>query len=588
MGNPFTQALVTRLENRYAIDRVDMSMSAWIEANTKLKKKPFSLEGHHFQRAIIDDMHPNMDVVKCSQVGLTEVQLRKMLAFLVRNVGVKAIFTLPNDKMYRRVSQTRIQPMIKESAVFNPEGSRDWTRSMDLMQFDQSFLYITGATEGDATSIDADAVFNDEVDLTDQKMLSLFQSRMQASSWKISQRFSTPSHVGFGIDKGYGSSDQMEYMCRCHQCRHWNIPDFTRDFIHLPGLPDHLQDLSHIDDRVLDKLDLDDAYVMCEKCGASLDLDNSDMRAWVPRYPERSKFARGYYVRPFVTSTLDIHYILQQLQKYKQRDYIRGWYNTVLGKAFTDGHSRLRESDIRANFVHPGEIEIGPNDPCALGIDVGLICHVVIGKLTPSGLAVAKFLTVPSDEIEGWVADFAETHNLVGGAMDRQPYTPTANAVFEASKGKVYPVEYRGQKEINAVKDEVNDIQYFQANRTLLIDEVVKRVRKHKLPMAGYEHFDHLVVEHLRDMVREEEDEKEAKWVKLNGNDHYFHALGFLCFAARIDTMIENLNDADPRTLIGVLGFDMKNSNDVLCGTSRRTREKLLASDGLSVYGRYN
>jgi hypothetical protein len=572
--NPHLRGLVARLENRYSVERLGMSMSEWIEANTQLKKKPFSFKEHAFQRAIADDMHPNMDVKKCSQVGLTEIEIRKALAFCVRHNGTRVIFTMPDLKMFRRVSKARIQPTIKDSAVFNPEGSDRWTRSMDLIQFDQSFLYVTAATEGDATSIDADAVFNDEVDLTDQHMLALFNSRMQHSKWKLSQRFSTPTHIGYGIDQGFGNSDQHEYMCRCHSCRHWNIPDFSRNFVHLPGLPDHIEDLSHIDRKVIGGLKFTEAYVKCERCGAPLDLDDETMREWVPKYPDRGHLARGYYVRPFVNSTLDIGYIVTSLLKYKELDFLRGWYNTVLGQAFTDTNSRLSEVDIRANFLHPAPLELG-DDPCFLGIDVGLNCHIVVGKSTPKGLVVAQFLTMPADDIEAWVADFEASHRLVGGAMDRHPYTPTANAVFEASKGKVFPVEYRGSREINPVRNELGDITHFQANRTQIIDEVAKRVRRHQLPMAGYDRNDHLVVEHLRDMVRDEQPEQEAKWVKLNGNDHYFHSLGFLLFANRIKDVLSSLNNADIRVMTGGLGIDMKGSSDALFGSGKGGRDDL-------------
>ncbi|TGR74085.1 hypothetical protein EN836_33470, partial [Mesorhizobium sp. M1C.F.Ca.ET.193.01.1.1] len=79
-------------------------MSDFICANTTLRKKPFSLKGYEFQRAIIDDLHLNLSVIKCSQVGLTEVQIRKFLSFLKRTNGVNGIFSLPNDEMYKRVS----------------------------------------------------------------------------------------------------------------------------------------------------------------------------------------------------------------------------------------------------------------------------------------------------------------------------------------------------------------------------------------------------------------------------------------------------------------------------------------------------
>jgi hypothetical protein len=553
-----------------------MSMSDWAKANTFLRKQPFSLKGYEFQKQILDDMHPNIDVRKCSQVGLTELQIRKALGFLMRNTGVKLIYTFPNEKMFKKVSKTRIQPMVESNPIFNPEGSGKWARSMDLMQFDESYMLVTASTEGDATSTDADAVFSDEVDLTDQKMLALFRSRMQNSSHRLNQRFSTPTHVGFGIDKGFGLSDQQEYLCRCHACGYAeNMPDFTREYANIPGLPDHVQDLSHIDTKMLDSLDLDGAFFMCKRCRAPLDLDNPDGREWVPKHPSRSQVARGYNVLPTARSKLDIKYIVSELLSYRSRDFVRGWYNTVLGLPYTDSNARLSEVDIKANFVQQPAMEMSADEPCFLGIDAGLICHVVIGRPLSDGMLVTQFLTVPADNLVAWVEDFMTTHNVVGGAMDRHPYTPTANAVFEMSDGKVFPVEYRGQREINDVKNESDEITYFQANRTDLIDEVVKLIRRRKLPMAGYEHFEHIVIEHLRDMVRDEQPEKEATWVKLNQNDHYFHALGFLLFARKISNFILMQNESEIRVMCGVIGIDVKTSSDSLSGTATRPKQRV-------------
>lgn len=583
--NIHLESFVQRLEQRYSKDAEDMSMSRWIEANTTLRKRPFSFKRYQFQRGIVDDMHPNLDVMKCSQVGLTEVQIRKMLAFLRRHDGTSGIFTLPNEKMFKRVSTTRIKPLIEANPVFTPTDSGKMARSMSLMQFGQSFLHVTGATEGDATSTPADILFNDEVDLTDQNMLSLFNSRLQASDWKIRQRFSTPTFMDYGIDLSFKASDQHEYMCKCRACGHHNLPDFEPQFLDIPGLTDEMaEDLSLIDIQSVELLDLINAQVVCEKCRAPLDLDDEDMREWVPRHPARSQVGRGYRVRPFVTSRIPIPYIVSQLLDYQSREYVRGWYNTVLGRPYTAADARLSEDAIRANLISGAPIPITSTEAVAIGIDVGQTCHVSIGK--PSGddeVVVTNFLEVPSNEIVEWVKNFRKDHKLITGAMDRHPFTPTAEAVLEASGGVVYPVEYRGQKDINAVKDETQEIKYFQANRTQLIDHVARLVRAKKLPMAGYGHKEHILIQHLRDMVRDETPEMPAVWRKLTGQDHYFHSLGFLLFSLRIRNLIDILDDSEVRTMITVSNINLKSPANGLIGHGTKPSGKLYRGAGALV-----
>ena len=117
--NDFLSDFRSQLRQRFAEDSINMSMSEWVEKNTHLRKKQFSFEGYEFQRAIVDDMHPDIHVIKCSQIGLTEVQLRKFAAFLTRTTAVNAIFSLPTDVMFKRVSQTRFGPLIEGEQVFN-------------------------------------------------------------------------------------------------------------------------------------------------------------------------------------------------------------------------------------------------------------------------------------------------------------------------------------------------------------------------------------------------------------------------------------------------------------------------------------
>lgn len=574
--NDHLKELLGRLQNRYSVDSVEMSMGEWLCQNTNLRGRPFSFKRYPFQRAIADDLHPNMDVIKPSQVGLSEIQVRKALAFIARNRGTTLIFTMPNEKMFERMSTTRILPLVKEEKVFNLEtrSGEKPTRSRGLIQVGTSFMYVTGATEGDATSISADAVFNDEVDLTDQQMLALFNSRLQNSDYKLNQRFSTPTFNNFGVDQGYMVSDSREYLCKCDACGHWNLPTFSRSFVDIPGLPDDLEHLHEIDESLIDtgRLDLVNAQVICERCRAPLDLGREENREWVAQFPSRTH-ARGYRVRPFSTDRLGPDYIIAQLLKYKSRDYLRGWYNTVLGEAFTGGNARLSDADINMCFTpHMTKPDVDRLAPTWIGVDMGQVCHLVLGQGDSiEALHVIEFRTIPVEELPSVVAEILATYNVIGGGVDRHPYTPTADALWELSQGRILPIEYRGQKELNLVKDELDPeiILHAQANRTALIDEVARLVRLHRIRFSGYGQQKNTISEHLKDMVRDENPEKPATWVKLSGNDHYFHALAFLIGGVKLKEYQEG-KYSDPRTTLHVEVANMSGLNEGLFAINRK------------------
>ena len=184
--NAHLRDLLTGLEARYPDDSTTMSMSTWLERNTRLRKAPFSFHRYEFQRKIADDLHPNLNVMKPSQVGLSELQLRKFLGMLKRTTAITGIYTLPNEKMRDRISQTRIKPLVESETVFNGPTAEKPVRYKGLYQIDDSFGYVTGSTEGDATSIPADFLMHDEIDLTEDRMIGL--SRLQGSTCNVACR----------------------------------------------------------------------------------------------------------------------------------------------------------------------------------------------------------------------------------------------------------------------------------------------------------------------------------------------------------------------------------------------------------------
>lgn len=582
--NEYLTDFRSQLRQRFAEDSVNMTMSEWVERNTHLRKRPFSFEGYEFQRQIVDDMHPDLYTIKCSQIGLTEVQLRKFAAFLTRTTAVNAIFSLPSDVMFKRVSQTRFAPMIDGEQVFNmTNGASKPVRSVGLYQINQSFGFFTGGKESDATSINADALFQDEIDLADQEMLALYQSRLQGSDYKITQSFSTPTFEGYGIHAGFNASDQHEYVLKCEACNHYNIPEFTPKFIHIPGLSGDLNDLSEIDDELVNKLDLGASYVRCESCSRPLDTSRPSLREWVPRYPGRR--TRGYNVTPFCVHRIaKPSYIVDQLVKYKRKDAIRRWYNTVLGKAYNDASARLSEIDILAVMKGEGKVDVESSAPVFLGIDAGLTCHLVLAHMAHGTPVVFDFRQVTADNLLDEVKTILDTYNVIGGAMDRNPYTPLANEIREMSSGRILPVEYAGTPGAAAVmliNDELDQLSHARGNRTTMIDAVAGAVRKRKVSFYGYGRLQRVIMDHLQDMVRMEhevnektKDEIPARWAKLTGNDHFFHALAYLFFSMRVNMTIDYRQD-DPRTNIEHSNIIIPMGNASRLGVNRRHRQPI-------------
>jgi hypothetical protein len=578
--NDYLSDFRAQLRQRFAEDSINMSMSEWIIKNTHLRKKQFSFAGYEFQQQIVDDMHPDLWTIKCSQIGLTEVQLRKFAGFLARTTAVNAIFSLPTDVMFKRVSQTRFGPLINDEPVFNMASVDKPVRSVGLYQINQSFGFFTGGKESDATSINADALFQDEIDLADQEMLALYQSRLQGSDYKITQSFSTPTFEGYGVHAGFQTSDQHEYVLKCEGCNHYNIPQFNPKFIHIPGLSSDINDLSEIDSELADKLDLRAGYVRCEACGRRLNTSDPSLRSWVPRFPGRR--SRGYRVSPFCVHRIaNPEYIVDQLLKYKKRDALRRWYNTVLGEAYNDASARLSEVDIRAVMKGEGSADVSSLEPVMIGIDAGLTCHITLATIGQAQPVVFSFRQVSADNLYDEVKTILGRYNVVGGCMDRNPYTPLANEIRDLSAGRILPVQYAGQPgaaAVTFVKDELDQLSHLVGNRTTMLDAVAGAVRKRRVSFYGYGRLERIILDHLQDMVRIEnelnektKDEIPARWAKLTGNDHFFHSLGYLLYAIRVNTAID-YREEDPRTQVTVSNVVVPVQNASRLGLQRGVR----------------
>lgn len=526
---------------RFGDVNASQSMGDWICANTTLKKRPFTYDRHPFQKAIADDMHSNVSVIKCSQIGLTEVQIRKFLAILTRSTALNGIFSLPNENMFTRTYNGRIKPILETDPVFNPPSGVKPVRSKNQIQIRDSFGYISGCTEGDATNTSADFVFHDELDLSPEPIIALYQSRLQGSDMRMVQQFSTPTFTGLGIDKSYQLTDQREYTARCKSCNHVQIPRFTPEFIHLKAHPFEFEKFTELTSQQIAGLDLEDCYVKCKKCHTRLDLGDPDMREWVAAYPSRSNF-RGYRVRPFSTPVIKPAYIFGQLAQYQERSFTRGFFNTVLGEPYDDASARLQEEDIKACMAKGTASipNISTDTPCFMGIDVGMTCYITISYDDEDGFPVfVLFDTVPAAFLSRRVDELLKIYNVVQGTIDRFPYTPEADAIRDSTSGLIVPVQYRGQQGLQPVFEaDTKVLNHYSANNTLILDRVRALVGHRKMIFSGYQGQKDLLIKHLTDMVRDEKPSEGmdmiGEWKKTSGNDHYMHSIAFNLLARRV------------------------------------------------------
>lgn len=546
-----------RLKSRIIEGRTNKSIGDWVCENTTFGNgKHFSFTRHKFQKDILNDMHPNMCVKKLSQMGITEISIRKSIAFLSRNPGTNVLYTFPDINMKKRNSQTRFKPIFDRD--FALERGSTQIRNNDIMQLGNSFLYVSANVESDATSTPVDMIINDEYDLSDQEFLALVNSRIQHSSFKIKQGFSTPTFDNYGISLEYSTSDQREFWCQCPHCNHWQIPMYNLDNVYIPNLPDSVADLrTDIDPTLAASLDLDNAYVKCAKCGKHLDLGDDAKREWVAKYPERTH-SRGYWIRPFSSDLLSIKYLVTTMADFVKKDQIRRGVNTVLGEEYADKNARLELKDIVECMQDSRIPDISKDKPCFVGIDVGVNCHLVISTNESD---VVLFEVVQFDRLLDRLKELDEKYNIVCGAIDRHPQIILSNMVRDWSEKRIYPVVYGQNRDVEPHTELDGNIDYYTINRTNDLDTIKDLINTHKMKFYGYGNLKSTIIEHLRDMFRDDgEDGAQPRWKKLTGNDHFFHALGYSFVARKMWNVINMTGEIEDRCCIDLVGVSDKNS----------------------------
>lgn len=546
-----------RLKSRIIEGRTNKSIGDWVCENTTFGNgKHFSFTRHKFQKDILNDMHPNMCVKKLSQMGITEISIRKSIAFLSRNPGTNVLYTFPDINMKKRNSQTRFKPIFDRD--FPLERGSTQIRNNDIMQLGNSFLYVSANVESDATSTPVDMIINDEYDLSDQEFLALVNSRIQHSSFKIKQGFSTPTFDNYGISLEYSTSDQREFWCQCPHCNHWQIPMYNLDNVYIPNLPDSVADLrTDIDPTLAASLDLDNAYVKCAKCGKPLDLGDDAKREWVAKYPERTH-SRGYWIRPFSSDLLSIKYLVTTMADFVKKDQIRRGVNTVLGEEYADKNARLELKDIVECMQDSRIPHISKDKPCFVGIDVGVNCHLVISTNESD---VVLFEVVQFDRLLDRLKELDEKYNIVCGAIDRHPQIILSNMVRDWSEKRIYPVVYGQNRDVEPHTELDGNIDYYTINRTNDLDTIKDLINTHKMKFYGYGNLKSTIIEHLRDMFRDDgEDGAQPRWKKLTGNDHFFHALGYSFVARKMWNVINMTGEIEDRCCIDLVGVSDKNS----------------------------
>jgi hypothetical protein len=516
--------------------------------------RPWTFHEHEYQPEILADTTPDIAMQKCSQVGASEIWVRMMLAMMAISKKITIIYILPTTALSKRFAQGRINPVLDDSKTLKAMIDKDLNNN-EQKRLGRSLLYISGTFgKVSAISVPAQALFRDEVDFCNQRVLTTFDSRLGHSKEGdgLKRSFSTPTVFKYGINQMFEEGSQAHYATKCPHCHDYMVLDYFRDVV-IPGFDGTLRDFEK-SDLINPAVKVLDAYFLCPLCRHSLkhsDFMQPHRRKWIHQYPDRAK--HSYQVIPIDVPAINpLSRTLVQINDY---DAKKDWVNFKLGLPFEDAQSSFLDEEMvnHATTLHmprPEDSEFNGmrlTSGTYLGLDVGKTCWLTITVPNDRGgedILYQERLRQDGDNYVGKRTMLLfQLFGCVCGVVDSGPDITLAQHLVKEGKGRIYACRYytgatKTLKTLDVLISRDEEQGLVTVNRTALYDNLVRRVNKGSTRLtsncAEYE----LARSHLRSFKRIETRDTESgetiiQWV-ATGDDHYTHSLGYCDVARRI------------------------------------------------------
>lgn len=398
-------------------DIASVSPGYWADLNEiRLQARKFSFDGHRFQKEPMEYKGRRLCYEKAAQsFGATTIEGLKDLWGMIEGVhpkypnGVAHIF--PTQDEVNEFSKFFFNPLIRNNRIAIGKYVRD-TDTASLKKVRDSFLYLRGGrlsqkigdTDEDTSSKTAgftiDRVVYDEIDFMDSAVIEKFKGRMYHSSIQEEVYLGNPSHEDHGIDVVFKQSDQRYWFRKC-SCGEWTCAE--------KSFPECIKIRSD-----------GTGYVGCNKCGKEVLIwAGEGTGEWVPDFPDNSNYMHGYHLSRLTNIYTDPADVLRDFEN-PPNGNLADVYRLQLGRAYSSESDKLRKSTVLA-CCGPDLMGSSHSGPCAMGVDIGMVKHVVIGvRIDNDRYEIVKVAKIKEDNL-GKVHDLAKRFNVKSAVMDMKP-----------------------------------------------------------------------------------------------------------------------------------------------------------------------
>lgn len=510
------------------------NLDGYIEKQTYLNNKPFSFIDHEFQRDVVKSLAPTDITIKIAQVGLSEIVYRLALAACRVVDDFSVIYTFPNASDAQNFCKTRIDPIITGSPDLKQAVNSELNNS-EIKQFGRnSFLYMRGTrSQQGAVSVPADMIIHDEWDRSDTTTASMYIARLQHKPHKLRRIFSTPTVEKFGVLKEAETAKRFKHMATCFCCGYKWLPDYFDD-IKVPGYDGGLRELTKLN---IKNVNWRMAYLACPRCGRDPKLAYERME-WVCENPQDDFVAHARFISPFtVPNILTPSYLVHNSTEYEKYSE---FMNQGLGLAAEEEDDTITEANMQSCLV---EGDLQTSETHVFAADMGLICHVMVGRETLDGrIIVVHKERIPLAKFETRRRELLIKYRCALSVHDSQPYVDmisrlTASdinaygAIFVTFKGG--PIVRIAEQEEDKEEGKMN-FRMLKLRRSEGLDSVLAIIKRGELTVAKNEE-DELFKSQMQSLKRvkkfDNHNELTYVWEKTGEENDHFHFTLFYLWA---------------------------------------------------------
>lgn len=520
----------------------DVSYVSFIENETYLAGKQFSWIGHEYQKYITEiiESTPGCEIciIKNSQIGLSEIIIRIILARMAMRPGRGVLLSFPSRQLSSEIFKTRWSPIIEESPRLRNLIDAKTDSASVKMFANHSVAYALSGNPNSKTTLISRPISDiviDEIDRQDADIVNSYGSRTTHTphDQRLVVKLSTPTAAGVGIDAELGECRVVHTpVVVCELCGEGFEPDFFVDVV-VPGWDRRVEELTK---KSAAGLDIDSAYLRCPSCLGKVSERRYEWRVDVNNSGVKGKI--GVRLTPFIAP-----------QFIRIADLVNSWctfsdktefMNQKLGLPASIQDSTVAREDIL--FEIPEDVR----GRYVLGVDMGKICHIMKGVLRNDlSLHVVEANVVKLSEFEEFFEDYVRKTAFSAMVMDSQPYSDIVYRLV-----RKYPRLYSAIY----VDPSVPIPELYKLKLVDKHNEVVRQVAINKNPafdlmvnsMKSFisfspTPFEGMIIQHFLDMRRVRDYSHSAagvfKWVKSKGGeDHFWHTMLYLFIASKLAT----------------------------------------------------